>query len=378
MGDLEQAAAAADEEDADLDVLFASSSSRIWSDFRSALKNVDQQAIRTALSKQDSIASISSIEDIDDYGTELELLTTKIQKGEALSEQEAASIEVVESAAAEARSLEPDPPAGGKAVQAMWAVLRKELLATSEVVDRELAALDAELDVLDDARRTRAGDGEKLLRMVAYASAAANSEHKQAAAEAAAAEPAAADVAASASDPADAAAAADSGAHQATDAAAAGSAADAAARPIEDQLRDALASKHVRVLDLFRTWDRDGDFRIGKKELRRAVLALGCARARAFATSRHAEHAQPMPTTRVLHTILTHELSYGRPPYCLPLSDRAATTRRVPPSTRSLSRSTPTATASSSTPSSTARSAATRRLTRSCRRGQRGRLRSRR
>jgi hypothetical protein len=31
----------------------------------------------------------------------------------------------------------------------------------------------------------------------------------------------------------------------------------------------------MRVMDLFRKWDRDGDARIGIKELRRAVLALG-------------------------------------------------------------------------------------------------------
>ena len=45
------------------------------------------------------------------------------------------------------------------------------------------------------------------------------------------------------------------------------------AEALKEQLRDVLAKQHMRVMDLFRKWDRDGDARIGIKELRRAVLA---------------------------------------------------------------------------------------------------------
>ena len=42
-----------------------------------------------------------------------------------------------------------------------------------------------------------------------------------------------------------------------------------------DQLRDALVTNAVRVIDLFREWDEDGDGTVSKKEFRKAVIHLG-------------------------------------------------------------------------------------------------------
>ena len=47
------------------------------------------------------------------------------------------------------------------------------------------------------------------------------------------------------------------------------------ASSMQEQLKAALAAQHGRVIDLFRAWDRSGDGRISKVELRRAFLALG-------------------------------------------------------------------------------------------------------
>ena len=55
----------------------------------------------------------------------------------------------------------------------------------------------------------------------------------------------------------------------------AAAAAAAAADRLQEQLRDALAAQHTRVLDLFRSWDLDSDGTIRKPELRRAALAVG-------------------------------------------------------------------------------------------------------
>ena len=122
----------------------------LWSGFRGALAHVDPDAIRTALSKQDSLASIASSEDVTTaVSDEVESLARKLKRqrtvGEALTAEEVASVEAVEAAAAEASSED----AAGGTVKAMWAVLRSELIQTSEVVDRETAELDAQLEALD-------------------------------------------------------------------------------------------------------------------------------------------------------------------------------------------------------------------------------------
>ena len=44
---------------------------------------------------------------------------------------------------------------------------------------------------------------------------------------------------------------------------------------IATQLRDALTAQAVRVIDLFREWDEDGDGTVSKKEFRKALPALG-------------------------------------------------------------------------------------------------------
>ena len=44
---------------------------------------------------------------------------------------------------------------------------------------------------------------------------------------------------------------------------------------IQGQLRSHLAKNHGKVLDLFRTWDVDGDGTVRKVEMRRAVASLG-------------------------------------------------------------------------------------------------------
>ena len=45
--------------------------------------------------------------------------------------------------------------------------------------------------------------------------------------------------------------------------------------PLADQLRLILFKNAVRVIDLFKSWDTDGDGTISKKEFRRAMVALG-------------------------------------------------------------------------------------------------------
>ena len=45
--------------------------------------------------------------------------------------------------------------------------------------------------------------------------------------------------------------------------------------PVQDQLRDILIDNAVRVIDLFRDWDDDGDGQVSKKEFRKAMVALG-------------------------------------------------------------------------------------------------------
>ena len=45
--------------------------------------------------------------------------------------------------------------------------------------------------------------------------------------------------------------------------------------PVQEQLRKALTRQAVRVIDLFREWDENGDGRVTKKEFRRAMGMLG-------------------------------------------------------------------------------------------------------
>ena len=44
---------------------------------------------------------------------------------------------------------------------------------------------------------------------------------------------------------------------------------------VQKQLADALKEHQVRLIDLFREWDDDGNGALDKKELRQAVAALG-------------------------------------------------------------------------------------------------------
>ena len=45
--------------------------------------------------------------------------------------------------------------------------------------------------------------------------------------------------------------------------------------PMSDQLADALKSQATRVMDLFRSWDRDGDGEVSRAEFHKAIPALG-------------------------------------------------------------------------------------------------------
>ena len=46
-------------------------------------------------------------------------------------------------------------------------------------------------------------------------------------------------------------------------------------RPMREQIRDALLQNAVRVIDLFKEWDTDGDGTVSKKEFRKAMPMLG-------------------------------------------------------------------------------------------------------
>ena len=50
---------------------------------------------------------------------------------------------------------------------------------------------------------------------------------------------------------------------------------EASSQPYQEQIRDALSKNAVRVIDLFREWDDNGDGTVSKKEFRRAVPMLG-------------------------------------------------------------------------------------------------------
>ena len=47
------------------------------------------------------------------------------------------------------------------------------------------------------------------------------------------------------------------------------------ARPVQEQLRDALSANAVRVIDLFRDWDEDCSGTVSKREFRKALPMLG-------------------------------------------------------------------------------------------------------
>ena len=49
----------------------------------------------------------------------------------------------------------------------------------------------------------------------------------------------------------------------------------ASAMHMQNEMRHALVAQHARVIDLFRQWDTNGDGRIRKRELRKALAALG-------------------------------------------------------------------------------------------------------
>ena len=44
---------------------------------------------------------------------------------------------------------------------------------------------------------------------------------------------------------------------------------------VQEQLRDILTANAVRVIDLFRDWDDDGDGTVSKREFRKAMQTLG-------------------------------------------------------------------------------------------------------
>ena len=46
------------------------------------------------------------------------------------------------------------------------------------------------------------------------------------------------------------------------------------AKSVPDQLREALQSHHVRVIDMFREWDKDASGAVSKKEFREAMAHL--------------------------------------------------------------------------------------------------------
>ena len=50
---------------------------------------------------------------------------------------------------------------------------------------------------------------------------------------------------------------------------------DASKGPIKDQLANLLQEHSVKLIDLFREWDDDGNGALDKKEMRQAIAALG-------------------------------------------------------------------------------------------------------
>jgi len=50
---------------------------------------------------------------------------------------------------------------------------------------------------------------------------------------------------------------------------------ESSAKTVTEQMRDILSQHAVRVIDLFREWDEDGDGTVSKKEFRKAMPLLG-------------------------------------------------------------------------------------------------------
>ena len=50
---------------------------------------------------------------------------------------------------------------------------------------------------------------------------------------------------------------------------------EASGQPYQEQIRDALSKNAVRVIDLFREWDDNGDGTVSKKEFRKGLALLG-------------------------------------------------------------------------------------------------------
>ena len=66
---------------------------------------------------------------------------------------------------------------------------------------------------------------------------------------------------------------------------------------VEAQVRDALVASGSRVMELFRSWDDDGDGEVSKAEFQRAMVSIGLC-APAEATDLVRELLQLMPTQR--------------------------------------------------------------------------------
>ena len=52
------------------------------------------------------------------------------------------------------------------------------------------------------------------------------------------------------------------------------------AADVEEQLREALRTNAVKIMDLFIEWDTDGDHKVSKQEFRKAMAAIGFTHSR--------------------------------------------------------------------------------------------------
>jgi len=83
---------------------------------------------------------------------------------------------------------------------------------------------------------------------------------------------------------------------------------------VQEQLRRVLTTNAVRVIDLFREWDEDGDGIVSKKEFRRAMPLLGLqVGIRVRVRVRVAQGPSPSPRCRCPRTRSTRSSTAGTP-----------------------------------------------------------------
>ena len=91
-------------------------------------------------------------------------------------------------------------------------------------------------------------------------------------------------------------------------------------KSVVEQLRDILNENSVRVIDLFRSWDDDGNGKINAKEFRKALTALGYSASKADCEKLAQASYTPWPCYSPLALLLPLTLATAPYPCYSPLA----------------------------------------------------------